>query len=82
LRNYWKDAGKVLAFLCILGVALLGVTRAIVPKIPDFYKEDEWNAVFFGSSAAYCSFNPAVFDEYDLKTYNRGRQQQPINYTY
>lgn len=23
-----------------------------------------------------------IFDEYDLKTYNRGRQQQTMNYTY
>ncbi len=73
---------KVIAFLGLLCILVYGLTIALLPKIPDFYQEDEWDVVFFGTSASYCSFNPAVFDEYGLKSYNRGRQQQPINYTY
>ena len=73
---------KVIAFWGSLCILVYGITIALLPKIPDFYQEDEWDVLFFGTSASYCSFDPAVFDEYGLKTYNRGRQQQPINYTY
>lgn len=82
MRSDLKICVRVVAFLSILIVVLFGVTRALLPKIPDYYKEDSWDVVFFGTSASYCSFNPAVFDEYGLKSYNRGRQQQPMNYTY
>ena len=77
-----KRIVKVVLFICIIGVLLYGITITLLPKISDFYEQDDWNVVFFGTSASYCSFNPAIFDEYELKTYNRGRQQQPINYTY
>lgn len=77
-----KKVIKCILFLGVLGISLIGITVATLPKIPDFYKEDEWNVVFFGTSQAYCTFDPAVFDEYGLKTYNRGRQQQTMNYTY
>ena len=72
----------MISFLGIFGLLVYGITIAFLPKIPDFYKEEEWDVLFFGSSACYCSFDPEVFDEYGLKSYNRGRQQQPINYTY
>lgn len=82
MKSNLKTIAKVVLFLGILSTVLWGVTKAVLPKIPDFYKEDEWDIVFFGTSASYCSFNPEIFDEYGLKSYNRGRQQQPINYTY
>lgn len=82
MNNNLKKGIRAVTFLGILFVVLLGATRAVLPKIPDFYKEDEWDVVFFGTSAAYYSFNPLIFDEYNLKSYNRGRQQQPMNYTY
>lgn len=82
MNSNLKKGIRTVAFLGILFVVLWGATRAVLPKIPDFYKEDEWDVVFFGTSATYCSFNPAVFDEYDIKSYNRGRQLQPLNYTY
>lgn len=77
-----KVVWRIGVFFGILVVFIFAVTMALLPKIPDFYKEDRWDVLFFGTSQCYCSFNPAVFDEYDLKTYNRGRQQQPLNYTY
>lgn len=73
---------KVIIFTGILGICLCGVTLALIPRIPDFYKEDQWDVVFFGTSQSYCTFDPEVFDEYGLKSYNRGRQQQTMNYTY
>lgn len=82
MKSNLKKVTKVVLFLGILCAVLWSVTKAVLPKIPDFYKEKEWDVVFFGTSATYCSFNPAIFDEYGLKSYNRGRQQQPINYTY
>ena len=73
---------KIIIFMCILGGGVLVITKALIPRIPDFYKEKHWDIVFFGTSQSYCTFDPEVFDEYDLKTYNRGRQQQTMNYTY
>lgn len=85
MRKEESKLRKALHFLitivCI-GCAVVGLTYALMPKIPDFYREDYYDAVFFGTSHCYCSFNPAVFDEYELKTYNLGRAQQPIEYTY
>ena len=81
LQKIWK-IGKSILFLTILCVTLYGVTILVLPEIPDFYKEDEWDVVFFGTSQTYCTFDPMIFDEYALKTYNRGRQQQTMNYTY
>lgn len=82
MHTYQKKIIKILSFLGILAVLVCAVTAALLPKIPDFYEEDAWDVVFFGTSASYCSFSPEIFDEYGLKSYNRGRQQQPINYTY
>ena len=73
---------KVLIFCGILAGSICGITIALLPRIPDFYKEEHWDAVFFGTSQSYCTFDPEIFDEYGLKTYNRGRQQQTMNYTY
>ncbi len=73
---------KALLFTVLLSVCIWGITIVLMPKIPDFYQEEEWDVVFFGSSQSYCTFDPAVFDEYGIKSYNRGRSQQPMNYTY
>lgn len=82
MKGYLKKGLKICGFLGILGLLVLGATAAVLPKIPDFYKEDEWDVLFFGTSQSYCTFSPAVFEEYGLASYNRSRQQQPINYTY
>lgn len=81
LQKIWKIIKSIL-FLGLLGITIYGVTIITLPKIPDFYEDEHWDVVFFGTSQSYCTFNPAVFDEYDLKTYNRGRQQQTMDYTY
>lgn len=73
---------KTVIFATLLGVCILKITRILEPKIPTFYEEKQWDIVFFGTSQTYCTFDPEVFDEYGLKTYNRGRQQQTMNYTY
>ena len=73
---------KIIIFGGVLCIAILGITVALIPKIPDFYKQQQWDVVFFGTSQSYCTFDPEIFDKYDLKTYNRGRQQQTMNYTY
>lgn len=81
LQKIWKIM-KFILFLGALGLTLCAVTVITLPKVPDFYKEKEWDVVFFGTSQSYCTFAPIIFDEYGLKTYNRGRQQQTMNYTY
>ncbi len=77
-----KKGLKVCGFLSILAGLIYGATMAVLPKIPDFYQEKEWDVLFFGTSQSYCSFSPSVLDEYGLTSYNRSRQQQPIDYTY
>lgn len=81
LQKIWKIIKSIL-FLGVLGLTVYGVTVITLPKISDFYEEEEWDVVFFGTSQSYCTFDPSIFDEYGLKTYNRGRQQQTMNYTY
>lgn len=73
---------KVFIFAVLLGACVFGITRILEPKIPTFYEETQWDIVFFGTSQSYCTFDPEIFDEYGWKTYNRGRQQQTMNYTY
>lgn len=73
---------KIVCFLTILSIVLLNVYQRLLPKISPYYAENEWDVVFFGTSQSYCTFDPAIFDEYGMKTYNRGRAQQPIEYTY
>lgn len=41
---------KVLIFCGILAGSICGITIALLPRIPDFYKEEHWDAVFFGTS--------------------------------
>lgn len=77
-----KKLVKSIVFLCILSGCICLITVALIPKVPSFYKEEHYDAVFFGTSQSYCSFDPEVFDIYGIKTYNRGRQQQTMNYTY
>ena len=63
---------KIIIFLVVLNGGILLITYVLTPKIPSFYWEKHYDAVFFGTSQSYCSFDPLIFDEYDLKTYNRG----------
>lgn len=77
-----KTVFNSVIFIFALSVSIVAVTYILSPKIPSFYKEKKLDVVFFGTSQSYCSFDPKVFDEYGLKTYNRGRQQQTMNYTY
>lgn len=82
MNEYLKKGLKICGFLGILGILIYGMTLSVLPKIPDFYKEKEWDVLFFGTSQGYCTFSPAVLEEHGLSSYNRSRQQQPINYTY
>ena len=69
-----KVAGRILKiifFLGILGSGIFCITKALIPRMPDFYKEEHWDVVFFGTSQIYCTFDPEIFDDYKLKTYNR-----------
>lgn len=80
-----QKIGKLIKSILFIGLAagvFCGITIITLPKIPDFYQEEEWDVVFFGTSQSYCTFDPLIFSEYGLHTYNRGRQQQTMNYTY
>lgn len=81
MKRLQKIVGTVL-FLLLLGFCIGGVSRYLRPKMSDFYREKEYDAVFFGTSECYCTLDPAVFDEYGLKTYNRGMPVQTMGFTY
>ena len=57
---------KIIIFLVVLNGGILLITYVLTPKIPSFYREKHYDAVFFGTSQSYCSFDPLIFDEYDL----------------
>lgn len=54
-------------------------------KIDGFYNspENEYDVMFFGSSNAYCSFNPLIiWNKTGVKSYVLATQQQPVWATY
>lgn len=57
----------------------------VTEKIDGFYNspENEYDVMFFGSSNAYCSFNPLViWNKTGVKSYVFATQQQPVWATY
>lgn len=57
----------------------------VTAKIDGFYNspKNEYDVIFFGSSNAYCSFNPLViWKETGIKSYVFATQQQPLWATY
>lgn len=57
----------------------------VTAKIDGFYNspKNEYDVMFFGSSNAYCSFNPLViWEKTGVKSYVFATQQQPIWATY
>lgn len=57
----------------------------VTEKIDGFYNspENEYDVMFFGSSNAYCSFNPLlIWEKTGVKSYVFATQQQPVWATY
>lgn len=57
----------------------------VTAKIDGFYNspEDEYDVIYFGSSNAYCSFNPLeIWEKTGVKSYVFATQQQPVWATY
>lgn len=55
------------------------------PKKNPFYsvEPNTMDVLFFGTSMAYCTFNPAVlWNDQGIASYNLGKQQQGISLTY
>lgn len=82
MSNRPKKIIGVFIYICILILLILAVTRYLEPKKDAYYLEKEWDVVFFGTSEAYCTFNPAVLTEYGLKAYNHGMPVQNMGMTY
>ena len=71
-----------LAFFIVLSLAITGLSRLTMPFISDFYYQDHYDVVFFGTSESFTTFDPHVMAEYGISSYNRGRMTQPIYMTY
>ena len=90
-------AFKCVLFISLTLLSIFTVNRWLMPKYyyndtwpttntyQDFYKLDK-NSVevlFFGSSHAVSSFNPQViYDNYGIRSYNLGSEQQSLVVTY
>jgi len=87
---------KIIGFLILLGVALYGISTIVQPdrssrpwdvsaKINGFYEleENSLDVVFVGSSHAFCTFDPYIFQkEAGIKSYVFATNQQPLSVTY
>ncbi|MBQ7985870.1 MAG: hypothetical protein IJ304_01215 [Clostridia bacterium] len=82
----------LLIFLCLFSFADRILSRKetegwwnVTAKIDGFYNspENEYDVMYFGSSNAYCSFNPlVVWEKTGVKSYVFATQQQPVWATY
>lgn len=88
---------KVVAFLLILVVSLIGINRLLVPKFyftnnwpttsvyTEFYKMDKntIDVLFLGSSHGETLFYPQeLYDEYGIRSYNLSCEQQNVITSY
>ncbi|MCR4746439.1 MAG: hypothetical protein K5894_14590 [Lachnospiraceae bacterium] len=78
--NFFK---KYIAFLIALCGLIAMCEYATRPNKP-FYAEESnsKDVLFFGTSFCYCTYDPAIFSEYGIESYNMGKAQQPIIWTY
>lgn len=91
-----RKAVGVIAFVLIFAAAFSYADRIlsrkstdgwwnVTEKIDGFYNspENEYDVMFFGSSNAYCSFNPLIiWENTGVKSYVFATQQQPVWATY
>ncbi len=91
-----KRAIGVIAFVLVLASVFsvsdrilsrksIGGWWNVTEKIDGFYNspQSEYDVIFFGSSNAYCSFNPLViWEKTGVKSYVFATQQQPVWATY
>lgn len=92
MKNFIKAIAFVLIFMVLFSGAQTLLSRKetegwwnTTAKIDGFYnsEKNEYDAMFFGSSNAYCSFNPLViWKETGNKSYVFATQQQPVWATY
>lgn len=97
MLRHKKYAIKLAAFLTLLGVALGGVNRLLIPKYYynsdwpttstylDFYnmKRNSVDVLFLGSSHCAAAFSPVeLYREYNIRSYNLGCEQQNLLVSY
>ncbi|MBN4082109.1 hypothetical protein JYT21_00235 [bacterium AH-315-B15] len=54
----------------------------IYDRFHEFDENEDWDVIIFGSSHAYRAYDPKIFEEEGLKTYNLGSGAQSIVDTY
>lgn len=92
MKNFVKAVVFTLIFAVLFSYAQTLLSRKetggwwnTTAKIEGFYNspENEYDVMFFGSSNAYCSFNPLViWEKTGVKSYVFATQQQPVWATY
>ena len=97
MRQHWKFWVRSVIFAAILVVLLVEVNRILTPKFyydnqwpttsgyKGFYRmpENSVDVLFLGSSHAASAFNPQIFfNEYGIKSYNLGCEQQSLLTSY
>jgi hypothetical protein len=95
--KHWKFALKVVCFMAIIGILVLTANYILTPKkyydntwpttttYKGFYQmqENSIDVLFFGSSHAASCFNPQeVYNNYGIRSYNLGCEQQNVMVSY
>lgn len=88
---------KVLVFIVVLGMCVVGVNSILVSKYVDdsnfptsatykgFYEmeKDSIDVIFLGSSRASCAFSPQeLYNMYEIRSYNLGCEMQNVLVSY
>lgn len=95
--RHWKFAVRVVCYILLLSLIICGVNYIFLPKkyydqaysttltYKSFYQLDRnsVDVLFVGSSHAANAFNPQVlYDEYGIRSYNLGCEQQNVLVSY
>ncbi|MCF0128376.1 MAG: SGNH/GDSL hydrolase family protein [Pseudobutyrivibrio sp.] len=71
-----------IAFFILLSLGITGISRLTMPFKSDFYYQDHYDVVFFGTSESFTTFDANPYYDYGISAYNRGRMVQPLFMTY
>lgn len=98
MRRHVLDGVRGLLFLLVLAASLYFINEMLMPKYilknstwpttssyNQFYQmeNDSIDVLFFGSSVAVNSFSPQeIYNEYGIRSYNLGSEQQSIFLSY
>ena len=74
---------KYFVFIVLMFFVIYSFEMYMEPNKPFYAEEkDSKDVLFCGTSFCYCTYDPAVFSENGIESYNLGKAMQPIIWTY